>query len=450
VAEELDVVREALEALLLARVQEGTWRDKAEAKLVGPIKTMEAISCFTSTAMSFDKLKRIDPGFTLPKMDLAALADDLNGIGSFIASKGYAPAPYCDEDFERIKVPYGAGKTDFVDTASFVISTMLGSLVYHEAVANRRLPTQAADYQRIAKEATIWLLDNAFESEKHAYWSWGPKNVAPDIPSVYFTWSAAVGLAHAYSSKHSVASDAEKKRIKKTLEKTLRWAESVIVVDSEDSSESAGQRYAVNYKKLNYTESFNGNALLVFIAGIFENVASAGISLNQEKELNVVNTFLSIFRAKDQATCFGDDFHYVRYPDPPERIDYRDRSIDYLLLTSLSWFYREMRENRLPIAEEESNELKDYVNYQRRRVIKLRDEHEKLWPAPAFRIYTTQRAIDSLIDWLRYYYVYQKTGGPAKEEIAAIAILNAFNTYLKDNRENLLAKIKETLKDYGA
>lgn len=447
VSEEVDAIRQALDALLLVRVQEKCWTDKAEAKLTGPIKTMEAISCFTSTALNLDALKKADSNFQLPKLDQALLVEDLQ-LRQWVAANGYAPDPYCKEDFDRIGVKFAPGKTDFVDTASFIVTTLLGALLYSERML-KEIPKSMSDFQNLAKDATNWLIQNAYEKNNLAYWSWGAKGIAPDVPSVYFTWSAAIGLAHAFQNKHSVSSKAEKDRMKQLLERALRWAESVIVKENkEDEADYEGERYAVDYKNIELAESFNGNALLVFLVGIAESATSVGVAPSEDKLQNIVDTLLSIFSKGDQDGYFGDDSHYVRYPDPKERIQYRDRSIDYILLSSLSWLFRQHKELKLRLPKERADLLRTYLDYQRRRVLRLRDERDKLWPAPMFRIYTTQRAVDCLNDWVRYARPYVVTTDETGiEDVSAVAILDLFHTVIRDNRDGLLKKIKEILLD---
>jgi hypothetical protein len=344
--------------------------------------------------------------------------------------------------FNEIGVGYSRGVTDFTDTASFVVTTLLGSLVYLEKALGK-VPKEKGKYQTAAMDAVAWLLDNCVLREDTAWWCWGALGASDaSVPSVYFTWSAVVALVHALSSPYKPLDPKEEKRARAILSRVVKWAERIIVEDGDYPGEG---RYKVSYARMRQTEGFDEVGLLVYIGSIFENVSGVDIAVSQEKEKAIVNTLLDVRKKDELGVRFIGGDHYVRLGKEVGSglIQYPDRSIDFLLLSVLSWLHAESKDlgRGLPLSPEKAGDLRVFIEECKDRIVRDRSDQDRLWRRGAFLLYFTQRAVDALIDYIRYVLASEPSG-PSLEEALVQAAYEAVRELIEENQVSLAAKIR--------
>lgn len=431
-------LRESLEALLYIRLTEGKWNDSENEP--GILRNLEAFSCFGSPAYYYDKLKILDRRFEIIKVPEDALISDINNVIKRVNEVGYPPEPYLDSEMRKFNIKYQKGKTDFVDTASFISSSILDLMEYYEVVYNKEIEL-SENLLKVLKDSLDWLVKNAIDMNGKVAWSWGNKDFSESIPSVYFTWSAVVALSYAVSSKYSPLSDVEKSKIKSLLAAVGKWIEDIIA----DDVDFPGERWRIKYPR--FSDTFNGKAesLLVYVVSIFDWLSQIDIEVQRDVIYKILKTILDIYR-KSQMWRFEGGSHIILIP--PEitdgkttfMLEYEDRACEYLLLSALSWYYMKHNEKKYIIEDSDYQDLENLIEELRKKLINDRDPVKKLWKKDGFLLYLTQRAIEAITTYLRYVYPY-KGIELSLQDIVKLAVESA----LEEMKPNLIEKIHKNI-----
>jgi len=414
-------LREALESLLKIRLERGKWVDSEPE--VGLLKTLEALSCFSSPAFYYEKLKLLDRKFELVKIPENVLMEDIEDILEKIKKYGYPPSPYLDSEFEEIGVEYKPGETDFTDTVSFLLTTLLDLHEYFEVVYKKECPMAKSMNEEIVN-AFEWLKNNAVEENGKIYWLWGVKDKIENVPSVYFTWSAVVALAYLYQNEHSPISEAQKREIRELLEKVKKW----IIESLQPDTRYPDIRLTVNYPRVEDAELGRREALFIYIANIIDWLEELQIEFDTETMVKILDTFLDIYKRREMWRFEAGD-HVVLVPTRDggiKLIEYEDRAYEYLLLTVLAYFYARVHGKKIPIDKEKIELLKEFTNFAKDKMLEERDPVIKLWKKGGFLIYQTQRAIEAMVAWLRYVQPFLGIE-LSMEEIVKLAVDNALD-----------------------
>lgn len=431
-------LRETLEGLLNIRLQKNQWDDSENEP--GLLRTLEAITCFGSPAYYYETLKIFERKFEIIKIPEEILISDLKSILDVYQQKGFPPSPYLDSDFARLGIDYKKGKTDFTDTVSFFSTTLLDLMEYFEVVYNKEIP----EYQKVQqalKEVIDWLVNNAIHSNGLVYWTWGSKDIAQNIPSVYFTWSATVALSYILQSKYSPLSENDKERITNLLRGVSRWISNII----EEDPNFPNQRWRINYQRFDDTEAGRKEALLIYIMGINDWMNQVGITIDPKILKNVLNTVLDIWRTGQMFRFEGGDHLIILPPSATGlkkeiMLEYEDRSYEYLLLSVLCWFYMAHKENKFPINQNDSNDLDIFIDELRKKLLADRDSITKLWKKDSFLLYLTQRALEAIMTYMRYVYPYK-----GMEISLYDAIRLAVDSALEEYKSQLTEKIYKNI-----
>ena len=450
-----EIPADSLKELLKIREKEGKWVDNEDQ--VGILKTLEALTCFASMSNYYDNLRRLDSSFNLVKIPEEILKDDIESILSDIEEIGYPPYPYLKEDFDKNNIVVQKGKTDFTETVAFVVTTFLDLLEYANIVYKKSkfLHKNTPLYKKLLdniKNGVEWLKNNAIidEDGESIYWSWGRRDVS-NIPSVYFTWNAVVALSESVQSRFSPISEDEKEGIKELLRGVSKWLNKIIVKD-EDFPER--DRYRIKYRR--FGDSFSGRheSLLIYITSIIDWLRQAEVYVNEELILKVLKTVVDFYKSGEANVKFKSGQHLLRLEkeitdlDHPINLEYEDRSFDYVMVSALSWYSWAFNEKRVLIIEEDLyKQVIDFVTpvaYER--VVKMRREDNKLWSQEEFNIYLTQRALESIVSFLRYVYPYTVQRSLTTKQAVELAVKETLKEIVPEIEERLISRILNMLK----
>jgi len=450
-----DIPADSLKELLKIREKEGKWIDNENQ--VGILKTLEALTCFASMSNYYDNLRRLDSSFNLVKIPEEILKDDIESILSDIREMGYPPYPYLKEDFDKNNIVVQKGKTDFTETVAFVVTTFLDLLEYANIVYKKSkfLHKDTPLYKELLdniKNGVEWLKNNVIldEDGESIYWSWSGKDIS-NIPSVYFTWDAVVALSESVQSRFSPISEDEKEGIKELLRGVSKWLSKIIVKD-EDFPER--DRYRIKYRR--FGDSFSGRheSLLIYITSIIDWLRQAEVYVNEELILKVLKTVVDFYKSGEANVKFKSGQHLLRLEkevtglDHPINLEYEDKSFDYVMVSALSWYSWAFNEKKVLIIEEDL--YKQVINFVTpiayERVVKTRREDNKLWSQDEFNIYLTQRALESIISFLRYVYPYTVQRLLTTKQAVELAVKETLKEIVPEIEERLISRILNMLK----
>lgn len=442
----LGYINEKIGLMIDKRRRDGKWIDIEEDE-VGLLKTLEALSAVLSVGGQKEEIERVWPEFKPRVLEEDMLEEDIKGVLDEVEQYGYAPIPYftIKRGIGKGQSPfkeYEKGKTDFVDSASFVLTTMVDVKSYYKNIYGKKIPKDLSD--RVGREmrsAFEWLVSNAVDKEGKVYWLWGNREVLEEAaksgnvdfyrtPYVYFTWSAVVALAYYGLSEYASAEDRE--RVRGILEGVVKWFDEILVYSEEEG------RYVVNYSGMYDVDNDFRDANLIFIMNALEWIYSfrsklmrsegktlSQIKLGEDMTSIFVRALLPLYDFLERSTfiTLRGGKHDIALPNSLVRedfrksaIEYEDRACEVLLITALAWAYSVVSYKQFDNAVEEveklkgvkEEKLKEFIgSLYRERILDNEFMGEKklgggLWPRDGYSIYYTQRVIESLFSIVKY------------------------------------------------
>lgn len=444
-----EILKDSLKAVYKYRKDGKAWIDEDSSER-GILSTLEGLECFGSVAARLGQIKNVDKKYQVFKMEESIIQEDLDYILKTINDQGYPPSPYLDKEFAKQGVVYQKGLTDFVDTVSFFITCMLDLIAYYPIVYSKQIPRKE-EIEIHVKDAIKWLIDNMIIQEDKAFWSWGANSVSDTIPSLYFTWSAIIGLTYALDSEDVPISDTYKQEITYKLNLVANWLCSILVKSGDEPE----LRCRVDYPGISEAEEGSPESLLIYWGDAISWLCDCSAEIPVEKRDLQILLFnlLNIFRNREFRRIRASG-HVIRSRqlsgDELFECVYTDRSYKYLLLGVLCWYYKQNKESVIVLDDHNFDDLQRFIERQLNELLNNRISESGVWDRTeedTFIIYLTQRAIEALLSYIDSVESYERREVSDDEyvQLATNAAIQELKAHFLKDFEKWLDNLQQTI-----
>lgn len=383
-----ELVLRAVQSLLAGKGEH--WDDEGEQG-AGLLKTLEALEAILIP------INQLGIDYTR-KGDLPAIVlKTVNGVLADFDTKGWAPDPYLTQEIQdQVKTRLHPRDTACVDVASFALSTLMdvGEYIGGKGVEPEKIKDfNAGEIKKWAERAARWLSDNShFASddgvETHS-WGWG-QSVA-SVPSIYFTYTAAVGIA-AYLNPDAKSARTMLGEVPPDLHKDLtrqlagaaRWAEAILRTAKGGKFELAEE--VRDAAVVSRDEVFIPHLLLTIEAA----KTATSYKADEQLILSALETLTEVVESKKQIV-FRDIAYYI-VSIKGKKIKYEDRTLTYLATAALAWGHAQLPDDHALKAR-----TRAAVAVLVKEILADRASRDApVWSRDGFEIYRTQRALEAL------------------------------------------------------
>lgn len=423
-----DITSRAIQSLLVSKGQ--AWDDEG-GQGPGLLKTFEALEAIL---IPLNQMQQDYNG----RGDLnGEVLRTLKTLREELKTKLWTPEPYLTEVFkEHVRTRLQPKDMACVDVASFALSTFVDGAEYLARRGQEKHADVApAELKQWLETAALWLLENAHSEEINGRetnaWGWGQLNAS--VPSVYFTYTAAVGIA-AYlnpdmKEARRVLGDPPKEleaSLQRVLDGAGRWAEDILATWRDG-------RLALPDEVRKTSEVSRDE---VYLPHLLLTIEAARTGADYQPRHETISTVLSALVElveKKQHFVFRDPARYI-IPIRGKGVPYEDRTLTYLATAALSWGSSQLKPDD-PL----SPQVREAVAVLVKEILADRGADAPVWSREGFEIYRTQRALEALT----YVALYL---GPEVVEAgleSQVTIYEAVRASLSD--EEVIQKISELI-----
>lgn len=437
-----DEIQKTLKSMIQKRTTEATWLDDGDNKQTGLLKYAEALETFL---IPINLLMNQGIQHDL-KSTLAGSIDSLKQDVDFLIKKvdtdGWSGDPYLTE-LPEYKEYFGASyvkknETDFVDSASFIITSFIDYLTYlNSTKEDKRNKEQVENCKNIIYKSLNFILDksvkDSLNGEDVYFWTNNKKDSS--TPSSYFTYTAIVAIGSVMDNREIL--DGKKINVdllKKVLNGCANWAKDIIIIKEME-------RYVDANRIPAHSEEFDPKIQLVYIILIFEACYEHWSNKIESLELDIIiKNILFIYNLRSE-DFLQENAHIVWFSKgkefPTRKMRYVDKTAEFLLIDGLCWAFSILRKTNIDV-----NPLRAQIDSLIKRVLNERHPEKYTWRKDQYEIYYNQRAIESLCYYITY--VDQELPSPEtiqitlkEKDLINAAIEEAINISFKYQHKNI-------------
>ena len=398
-----NLVLEVLEDMLKLKDKEfnGEWRDAENP--TGIILASEALLCFLSPAVNIPTIREK----ILSILPISVVEETLNQIILW-TEEGFFGSPYInfsqDTKFEEDQ--------DFIDSACFVVSTLLYAKKLYGDKLSAKLRT------KIDKRLNegLKVINESHLGKNEEGWSWGRID-KPDEGFLYCSWTAIETVTDLFdpSLKLKEFCPPESKNTLRELEKkrdyTKNWIEQTFIVNPR---EEEGANFDITKQIIAFNPR-DRDAYYNLYATISLLLTKCSKANEIEKAMNIITKEFFESSPKVQIHYLKESFDF--YFDGKEILTdvnlkrYSDRTFLPLLLKCISLFIGR-NPQRMDLYKPQLLRAYELLLENRDLSDKYRSVWDKGAPTAPYAIYYTERAIESLMR------IYTVLNVPERESIA--------------------------------
>jgi hypothetical protein len=292
-----------------------------------------------------------------------------------LKKEGFAPSPYLDDQLGKEYHPNS--DTDFVDTASFVITTVLDLRRYFRKRGKQLDSLLSVELDSELEKGVKFLLESARDEDGRVSW-WAGKGATSG--HVYFTYTAVIALSQFCESKDRGKADSMLKDVQPLLPKVKSW----IMYCHK------GNRWPSSERNLSDTH---------IIYTIYALLSLLALKADKDEDVkpvfrSAVEEIISEWNKGTDPDINNEFFNPVSHRLPfrvgPKTVGYEDRSTLCVGLSALARSYGHAQVDNSALGNATKSMFAYLINE------RLPDG---TWYRPNFEFYYTQRAIEAVTDF---------------------------------------------------